>query len=217
MRTGVSQKKTERHAERCDSCGLWFEFLHPSADGRFLCRMCLTLEGGNRAAPLQPVTRRKTDWGWLLQPSRRGGGMDCSGSRSRPWVSLPSRSDTVAPIILRRSCAVLARQSLRLPRHRGPRSRRRTGRLRSRPRSPLAVPPRTPIAAEDSTTLSKAVPRRMGVVQTRQCPASEHLSHPDPRRTANSRPGTRCGSHPRTKPGLVRRRLPAGVQSHRRL
>jgi hypothetical protein len=62
MRTGVSQKKTERHAERCDSCGLWFEFLHPSADGRFLCRMCLTLEGGNRAAPLQPVTRRKTDW-----------------------------------------------------------------------------------------------------------------------------------------------------------
>jgi hypothetical protein len=90
MRTGVSQKKTERHAERCDSCGLWFEFLHPSADGRFLCRMCLTLEGGNRAAPLQPVTRRKTDWGWLLQPSRRGGGMDCSGSRSRPWVSVPS-------------------------------------------------------------------------------------------------------------------------------
>jgi len=79
----VRAKETSTNTERCDRCRLWFEFLHPSADGRFLCRMCLTLEGGNRAAPLQPVTRRKTD-GWLLQPSRRGGGMDCSGSRPRP-------------------------------------------------------------------------------------------------------------------------------------
>jgi hypothetical protein len=71
----VRAKETSTNTERCDRCRLWFEFLHPSADGRFLCRMCLTLEGGNRAAPLQPVTRRKTD-GWLLQPSRRGGGMD---------------------------------------------------------------------------------------------------------------------------------------------
>jgi hypothetical protein len=55
----VSTKPTERHGSRCDACGLWFESLHPSADGRFLCRMCLTLEGRNRAAPLQPVTRRE--------------------------------------------------------------------------------------------------------------------------------------------------------------
>jgi hypothetical protein len=58
----VRAKETSTNTERCDRCRLWFEFLHPSADGRFLCRMCLTLEGGNRAAPLQPVTRRKTDW-----------------------------------------------------------------------------------------------------------------------------------------------------------
>jgi hypothetical protein len=45
----VSQKKTERHTERCDQCRLWFEFLHPGADGRFLCRTCLALEGGNRS------------------------------------------------------------------------------------------------------------------------------------------------------------------------
>ena len=64
--------------------GSWsIEFLHRSADGRFLCRMCLTLEGGNRAAPLQPVTRRKTHW--LPSPAFSAReGMDCSGSRPRP-------------------------------------------------------------------------------------------------------------------------------------
>jgi hypothetical protein len=60
MRT-VSSKETNTHTERCDSCGLFFEALHPSPDGRFLCSVCIRLEGGNRAAPLQPVTRRKTD------------------------------------------------------------------------------------------------------------------------------------------------------------
>jgi hypothetical protein len=45
----VSQKKTEPHTERCDSCGLWFAYLHPGADGRFLCSVCIRLEGGNRS------------------------------------------------------------------------------------------------------------------------------------------------------------------------
>ena len=61
MRSTVSVKPIATLTEQCSQCGLWFEFLHPSADGRFMCRMCLALEGGNRAAPLQPVTRRKTD------------------------------------------------------------------------------------------------------------------------------------------------------------
>jgi hypothetical protein len=55
----VSTKPTERHGSRCDACGLWFEYLHSSASGRFLCRVCLELEGENRAAPLQLVTRRE--------------------------------------------------------------------------------------------------------------------------------------------------------------
>jgi hypothetical protein len=42
----VSAKETRTNTERCDSCGLWFEFLHPCADGRDLCRLCLELEGG---------------------------------------------------------------------------------------------------------------------------------------------------------------------------
>ena len=48
MRT-VSTRETERHGSRCDSCDLWFEFVHRSPGGRYLCRMCLELEGGNRA------------------------------------------------------------------------------------------------------------------------------------------------------------------------
>jgi hypothetical protein len=44
----VSHKQTERCGSRCDSCGLWFEFVHRSAGGRFLCRMCLELKGLNR-------------------------------------------------------------------------------------------------------------------------------------------------------------------------
>jgi hypothetical protein len=57
----VSRKQTERHESGCDVCGLWFLYLQPGTDGRFLCAVCVRLEGGNRAAPLQPVTRRKTD------------------------------------------------------------------------------------------------------------------------------------------------------------
>jgi hypothetical protein len=57
----VSSKQTRTNTERCAGCGLFYEWLHPSPDGRFLCRMCLELEGGNRGPPLQPVTRRKTD------------------------------------------------------------------------------------------------------------------------------------------------------------
>jgi hypothetical protein len=55
----VSAKETERHGSRCDACGLWFDYLHASNDGRFLCPMCIRLEGENRAAPLQLVTRRE--------------------------------------------------------------------------------------------------------------------------------------------------------------
>lgn len=81
-----------------------------------------------------------------------------------------------------------------------------------RPRSPLTVPLRMPLAAGDSTS------RRLDGV-ARGCPASERVSHPDPRRTANpacSIPGTRYGSHPGTKRGRVRQWLPVGVRSHRR-
>jgi len=46
----VSAKETSTHTECCDGCGLWFESLHPSADGRYLCRLCLELSGNNRAA-----------------------------------------------------------------------------------------------------------------------------------------------------------------------
>jgi hypothetical protein len=47
----VSMRQTGTLTERCDQCRLWFEFLHPGAGGRFLCRVCLELEGGNRARP----------------------------------------------------------------------------------------------------------------------------------------------------------------------
>jgi hypothetical protein len=43
MRSTVSGKETERHESRCDSCGLWYLFVHGTADGRFLCRLCLAL------------------------------------------------------------------------------------------------------------------------------------------------------------------------------
>jgi hypothetical protein len=46
----VSAKETSTHTERCDQCRLWFEFLHPGAGGRFLCAMCIRLEGGNRSS-----------------------------------------------------------------------------------------------------------------------------------------------------------------------
>jgi hypothetical protein len=46
----VSTKQTERHGSRCDACGLWFLYLHPSAGGRFLCAVCVRLEGGNRSS-----------------------------------------------------------------------------------------------------------------------------------------------------------------------
>lgn len=50
MSRTVSTKQTERHGSRCDACGLWYEFLHATADGRFLCRMCLEVSGLNRPA-----------------------------------------------------------------------------------------------------------------------------------------------------------------------
>jgi hypothetical protein len=54
----VSAKETRTNTEQCDSCGLWFEFLHPSAGGRDLCSVCVRLKGENRATPLQLVTGR---------------------------------------------------------------------------------------------------------------------------------------------------------------
>jgi hypothetical protein len=58
----VSAKETRTNTERCDSCHLWCSYLHRGAGDRYLCRLCLELEGGNRrAAPLQLVTRRETD------------------------------------------------------------------------------------------------------------------------------------------------------------
>jgi len=49
----VSTKQTERHGSRCDACGLWFLYLHPGADGRFLCAVCAVLayDGAARAEP----------------------------------------------------------------------------------------------------------------------------------------------------------------------
>jgi hypothetical protein len=55
----VSAKETRTNTEQCDSYGLWFEFLHPSAGGRDLCSVCIRLEGENRAAPLHLITRRE--------------------------------------------------------------------------------------------------------------------------------------------------------------
>jgi hypothetical protein len=55
----VSAKETSTNTERCDQCRLWFPYLHRSAGDRYLCRTCLELEGENRAAPLQLVTRRE--------------------------------------------------------------------------------------------------------------------------------------------------------------
>jgi hypothetical protein len=44
-------KETGTHTERCDSCGLWYSALHPSPDGRFLCRICLEVSGLNQRSP----------------------------------------------------------------------------------------------------------------------------------------------------------------------
>jgi hypothetical protein len=47
----VTHKQTASAGSRCDGCGLWFEYLHPTADDRrFLCRMCLEVSGANRSA-----------------------------------------------------------------------------------------------------------------------------------------------------------------------
>jgi hypothetical protein len=47
MRT-VSTKQTATLGSRCDSCRLWFEYVHAGPRGTFLCRMCLELEVRNR-------------------------------------------------------------------------------------------------------------------------------------------------------------------------
>jgi hypothetical protein len=50
MSRTVSTKQTSTHTSRCDECGLWFESVHFGPGGRYLCRMCLDLEGGNRSS-----------------------------------------------------------------------------------------------------------------------------------------------------------------------
>jgi hypothetical protein len=43
MSRTVSVKPMAMLTEQCSQCGVWFEFLHLGADGRLLCRTCLTL------------------------------------------------------------------------------------------------------------------------------------------------------------------------------
>jgi hypothetical protein len=50
MSRTVSTKQTTVLSEQCSQCRLWFQYLHPAADGRrFLCAVCVRLEGGNRS------------------------------------------------------------------------------------------------------------------------------------------------------------------------
>jgi hypothetical protein len=55
MSRTVSVKPIATLTEQCGQCGLWVAFVHPAEDGRYLCSVCIRLEGGNRAAP--PATR----------------------------------------------------------------------------------------------------------------------------------------------------------------
>jgi hypothetical protein len=45
----VSSKETTVLTERCYQCGLYYEYLHPTPGGSYLCRTCLELSGLNRA------------------------------------------------------------------------------------------------------------------------------------------------------------------------
>jgi hypothetical protein len=49
MSRTVSVKPTTVLSEQCDSCHLFFQWLNPSAGGRFLCGLCVRLEPGNRS------------------------------------------------------------------------------------------------------------------------------------------------------------------------
>lgn len=49
MSRTVSTKETRTHSQRCAVCGLFYEWLHPSPDGRYLCWICIRLEDGNRS------------------------------------------------------------------------------------------------------------------------------------------------------------------------
>jgi hypothetical protein len=58
MSRTVSVKPTATLSEQCSQCALFFQWLHASADGRFLCAVYVRLEGENRATPLHLVTGR---------------------------------------------------------------------------------------------------------------------------------------------------------------
>ena len=49
MRT-VSTKPTATVGSRCEGCGLWYEFVHTTRGGRYLCRMSLEVAGLNRSS-----------------------------------------------------------------------------------------------------------------------------------------------------------------------
>jgi hypothetical protein len=49
MNRTVSVKPTAELGSRCDSCGLWYRFLHPASGGRFLCPMCAAIAWQNRS------------------------------------------------------------------------------------------------------------------------------------------------------------------------
>jgi hypothetical protein len=46
MSRTVSVKPIATLTEQCSQCGLWFEFLHPGADRRDLCSVCIRLGAG---------------------------------------------------------------------------------------------------------------------------------------------------------------------------
>jgi hypothetical protein len=52
MSRTVSVKPIATLTEQCSQCGLWFEFVHPAEDGRYLCSVCAALEAGT--GPLWP-------------------------------------------------------------------------------------------------------------------------------------------------------------------
>jgi hypothetical protein len=50
MNRTVSVKPTAELGSRCDSCRLWYRFLHPASGGKALCPMCSEIETSNRSA-----------------------------------------------------------------------------------------------------------------------------------------------------------------------
>ena len=45
MNRTVNTKETTSTGSQCDACGLWFTVVHPTVDGRFLCRVVRRVGG----------------------------------------------------------------------------------------------------------------------------------------------------------------------------